>query len=84
MGLPSIIDIELAQVLIGKNERKMESCDVVDKGCRFPRRLCRVISGPCRHMLIQAVSRHLGLRWETVKNIDVSYLAETLSSLDPT
>jgi hypothetical protein len=43
MGLPSIIDIELAQVLIGKNERRMESCDVVDKGCRFPRRLCRVI-----------------------------------------
>jgi transposase len=43
-----------------------------------------MISGLCRHMSIQAVSRHLGVRWETVKNIDRAYLAETLPALDPT
>jgi transposase len=83
-GYPCVLNIELAQVFIGKNERRMESCAVVDKGCRFTRRFCRMISGLCRHMSIQTVSRHLGLRWETVKNIDISYLAETLPSLDPT
>jgi transposase len=83
-GYPCVIDIELAQVFIGKNERRIESCELVDKGSRFTRRFCRMISGLCRHMSIQAVSRHLGLRWETVKKIDMSYLAETLPSLDPT
>ncbi len=34
-------------------------------------------------MSIQAVSRHLGIRWETVKNIDKAYLMETLPALDP-
>ncbi len=43
-----------------------------------------MISGLCRHMSIQAVSRHLGPRWETVKNIDKAYLEETLPALDPT
>jgi transposase len=35
-------------------------------------------------MSIQAVSSHLGLRWETVKNIDKAYLTQTLPALDPT
>jgi transposase len=35
-------------------------------------------------MSIQAVSRDLDVRWETVKNIDRAYLAETLPALDPT
>jgi transposase len=83
-GYPCVLDIELAQVFVSKNERRMEHCEFVDKGCRFTRRFCRMISGLCRHMSIQAVSRHLGLRWETVKNIDKSYLVETLPALDPT
>ncbi len=83
-GYPSVIEIELAQVFISKNERRMEHCEFVDKGWRFTRRFCRMISGLCRHMSIQAVSRHLGLRWETVKNIDKAYLEETLLALDPT
>lgn len=83
-GYPCIIEIELAQVFICKNERRMEACEFVDKGCRFTRRFCRMISGLCRHMSVQAVSRHLGLRWETVKNIDKAYLMETLPALDPT
>ena len=35
-------------------------------------------------MSIQAVSRHLGERWETVKNIDKLYLQKTLPAVDPT
>ena len=83
-GCPCVIDMELAQVFISKNERRMERCEFVDKGCRFTHRFCRMISGLCRHMSIQAVSRHLGVRWETVKNIDKAYLEETLPALDPT
>ncbi len=40
-------------------------------------------SGLCRHMSIQAVSRHLKIRWETVKNIDKDYLEKTLPALEP-
>jgi len=83
-GYPCVIEVELAQVFISQNERRMEHCEFLDKGCRFTRRLCRLISGLCRHMSIQAVARHLGLRWETVKNIDKAYLVETLPALDPT
>ena len=82
-GYPCVLDIELAQVFISKGERRIEACDFVDKGCRFTHRFCRLISGLCRHMSIQAVSRHLGIRWETVKNIDKAYLMETLPALDP-
>lgn len=82
-GYPCYIEIELAQVFISKNERRIERCDFVDKGCRFTQRLCQMISGLCRHMSIQAVSRHLGIRWETIKNIDKVYLEKTLPALEP-
>jgi transposase len=83
-GYPCWIEIELAQVYVSRNERRMEHCTFVDKGSRFTRRFCHMISGLCRHMSIQTVSSHLGLRWETVKNIDKAYLTETLPALDPT
>jgi len=83
MGYPCYLEIELAQVFISKNERRIEQCDFVDKGCRFSQRFCHMISGLCRHMSIQAVSRHLNIRWETVKNIDKAYLEKTLPALDP-
>ena len=82
-GCPCVIDIELAQVWISKNERRLEVCDFVDKGCRYTKRFCRLVSGLCRHMSIQAVSRHLGVRWETVKNMDRYVLESTLPALDP-
>ena len=84
LGYPCIIEIELAQVFISKNERRMEACDFVDTGSRYTHRFCRLVSGLCRHMSIQAVARHLKLRWETVKNMDEAYLMETLPALDPT
>jgi len=83
-GHPCYVNIELAQVFISKNERRIEQCDFVDKGCRFTQRYCHLISGLCRHLSIQAVSRHLCLRWESTKNIDKAYLHKTLPDLDPT
>lgn len=77
------IEIELAQVYLNKNERRMEHCPFVDKGCYFTHRFCRLVSGLCRHMSIEAVSRHLGLRWESTKNIDKAYLHQSLPALDP-
>ncbi len=61
-----------------------EQCDFVDKGCQFTQRYCHLISGLCRHLSIQAVARHLNLRWERTKNIDKAYLHKTLPNLDPT
>jgi len=77
------IEIELAQVYLSKNERRMEHCPFVDKGSYYTHRFCRLISGLCRHMSIDAVSRHLGLRWESTKNIDKAYLHNSLPALDP-
>ena len=83
-GLPCVLVIELAQVWIGKNARRLEHCEFVDKGSRYTKRFCRLVSGLCRHMSIQAVSRHLNIRWETVKNMDKYYLQSSLPALDPT
>ncbi|MCK5356722.1 MAG: ISL3 family transposase [Methyloprofundus sp.] len=55
----------------------------VDKGSRYTKRFCRLVSGLCRHMSIQTVSRHLGIRWETVKKMDKYYLESSLPALDP-
>jgi len=82
-GLPCLLEIELAQVWISQNERRLERSEFVDKGCRYTKRFCRLVSGLCRHMSIQAVSRHLGVRWETVKKMDKYYLESTLPALDP-
>ena len=82
-GLPCTLEIELAQVWISKNERRIESCDFVYKGSRYTKRFCQLVSGLCRHMSIQAVSRHLSVRWETVKNIDKYHLESTLPVLVP-
>ena len=82
-GLPCILEIELAQVWISKNERRIESCDFVYKGSRYTKRFCQLVSGLCRHMSIQAVSRHLDVRWETVKNMDKFHLESTLPALVP-
>ena len=83
-GFDSHIEIELAQVKTPDGRRLIELCIFVDKGERFTHRFCQMVSGLCRHMPIQAVSSHLNIRWETVKNIDKAYLTETLPALDPT
>jgi len=83
LGRMCTIEIELAQVYINKNERRIERSPFVDKGAHFTHRFCRLVSGLCRHMSIQAVSKHLKLRWETTKNIDKNYLQQTLPALEP-
>ncbi len=40
-GYPCVIEMELAQVFISRNERRIESCEFVDRGWRFTRRCCR-------------------------------------------
>lgn len=83
LGHPCFVEIELAQVNTHDGYRIIEDNSFVDLGCRHSKRLCRLISGLCRHMSISAVSKHLGIRWETIKNIDKCYLQETLPALDP-
>ena len=80
---PCFMDIEQAQVHIEKNQRRMESLSFVDPYQRYSKRFCQLVSGLCRHMSIQAVSLHLGIRWETTKNMDKAYLADTLPTLCP-
>ena len=52
-GFTCTIEVELAQVCVNANERRIESCAFVDKGCYYTKRFCRLISGLCRHMSIQ-------------------------------
>lgn len=82
-GYDCHLEIELAQVIGRDGKRRMETCEFVDKGSRYTLRLCQLVSGLCRHMSIKTVSRHLKIRWETVKNIDKHYLESTLPALDP-
>ena len=82
-GLDCYLEVELAQVVTANKRRLVEVCDFVDKGNRYTLRFCHLVSGLCRHMSISTVSRHLNLRWETVKNMDKYYLESTLPELDP-
>lgn len=82
-GFDCYLDIELAQVATANGRRLLEVSDIVDKGSRYSIRFCRLVSGLCRHMSISTVSRHLNLRWETVKNMDTFHLKSTLPALDP-
>ena len=82
-GFDCHLTIELAQVDSSSGRRLLEDVPFVDKGNRYTVRFCRLVSGLCRHMSISAVSNHLDLRWETVKNMDKFYLENTLPALDP-
>ncbi|MBV1876315.1 MAG: transposase family protein [Pseudomonadales bacterium] len=50
-------------------------------GSRYTKHFCQLVSGLCRHMSIQAVSRHLGVRRETVKNMDKFSLSQRCQGL---
>ncbi|MFB1075643.1 ISL3 family transposase [Vibrio diabolicus] len=77
------VDIELAQARSEDGRRFIEPTGFVAKGGRYTTRFCHFISGLCRYMSIQAVSKHLGIRWETVKKIDKTVLLSTLPALTP-
>ena len=82
-GRPCEVEIELAQTRDKEGRRLIEVTEYVAKGGRYTARFCKFISGLCRYMSIQAVSKHLGIRWETVKNIDREYLRSSLPALEP-
>ena len=82
-GRPCTIEVELAKTRDKEGRRLIEETEYVAKGGRYTARFCKFISGLCRHMSIHAVSQHLGIRWETVKNIDREYLRSNLPALDP-
>lgn len=82
-GRPCTIEVELAKTRDKEGRRLIEETEYVAKGGRYTARFCKFISGLCRHMSIHAVSQHLGIRWETVKNIDRAYLRSSLPALDP-
>lgn len=82
-GRPCVIEIELAQTRDRLGRRLIEEADFVDKGSRYTKRFCHFISGLCRYMSIHAVSKHLDIRWETVKNIDKAFLLSNLPALEP-
>ncbi len=82
-GRPCTIEVELAKTRDKEGRRLIEEAEYVAKGGRYTTRFCKFISGLCRHMSIHAVSQHLGIRWETVKNIDREYLRSSLPALEP-
>jgi hypothetical protein len=45
MDYPCMLKFELTQVLVSKNERRMESCESVDKVNSSTRRFCQLVSG---------------------------------------
>lgn len=77
---PCSIEVELAQTRDKDGRMLIEATEYVAKGARSTTRFCQFISGLCRYMSIYAVSKHLGIRWETVKNIDKEYLHSTLQA----
>lgn len=83
-GKPCSVEIELTQVKTIDGYRITEDSDFVDINSRHSKRLCKLISGMCRYISINTVSKHFNIRWETVKNIDKRYLESTLPALDPT
>ena len=82
-GFKTFVQVERAQVRLAGNIRRLESLSFTDTNCFYTLRFCYLVSGLCRHMSIQAVSRHLNLRWEMVKNMDRYCLAQTLPNLVP-
>ena len=77
------IEIEYVEVFLSRNQRRVEKLPFVDKSMRMTHRYARYISGLCRYMPIAAVARHTGLHWDTVKEIDRTWLEANLPPAKP-
>lgn len=77
-GRPCEVEIEYAQVFLSPACVRVEALPFVAPGTRATRRFARLVSGLCRHMPIDAVARHTGLSWHSVKALDAAFLAETV------
>jgi len=83
LGMRTLVHIEYAQVFINKGNVCIERLPFVEPGSPVTNRYARLISGLCRYMPISAVSRYVGLRWNTVKNIDKAWMKKTLPMKHP-
>lgn len=83
MGQTCQVEIEYAEVFVSPSVVRVEQLAFVEPAMRVTNRYALLISGLCRHMPISAVARHTGLRWNTVKSIDQTYLAETIKPVAP-
>ena len=77
-GMRTLVHIEYAQVFINRSLVEIERLPFVAPGSRVTDRFARLISGLCRYMPISAVALYVGLRWNTVKNIDKAWIKKTL------
>ena len=82
-GRPCEVEIEYAQVFLSPSRVHVEALPFVAPGTRATRRFARLVSGLCRHMPIDAVARHTGLSWHSVKALDAASLAETVEPPRP-
>lgn len=77
-GRPCEVEIEYAQVFLSPACVRVEALPFVAPGTRATRRFARLVSGLCRHLPIDAVARHTGLSWHSVKALDAAFLAESV------
>lgn len=77
-GYACEVEIEYAETYLSPSNIRVEALPFVAPKTRVTRRYARLICGLCRHMPISAVALHTGLRWGSVKAIDVAYLSETM------
>jgi len=82
-GACTLVHIEYAQVFINRGLVEVERLPFVAPGSRVTDRFARLISGLCRYMPISAVALYVGLRWNTVKNIDKAWMEKTLPMKHP-
>lgn len=82
-GARTLVHIEYAQTFINRGLVEVERLPFVAPGSRVTDRFARLISGLCRYMPISAVALYVGLRWNTVKNIDKAWMEKTLPMKHP-
>jgi transposase len=82
-GARTLVYIEYAQVFINSGLVEVEQLPFVAPGSRVTNRFARLISGLCRYMPVSAVALYVGLRWNTVKNIDKAWIEKTLPMKHP-
>lgn len=82
-GYACEVEIEYAETYLSPSNVRVEALSFVAPKARVTRRYAKLISGLCRHMPISTVALHTGLRWGSVKAIDVAHLSETISMPRP-
>ena len=82
-GYACEVEIEYAETYLSPSNIRVEALPFVAPKARVTRRYARLISGLCRHMPISTVALHTGLRWGSVKAIDVAHMSETVSMPRP-